>query len=235
MRGAATFRSRGNLRRVKPVSPLNDSDHGDEIADLEAVGLEAEVPDVTDVFSLSRSEVRRRSLAGIFYLTSSSVANLLIGFFSSLVLARLLTPSDFGVVAIGSTVSAARRSAGGRRARRRHGRTAGAPHARRATDAQRNPAHTGTRGLHSCCGRRARVRSYWGSHGDHDRLASDHDASDAWTYHALEVDEVRPSAGCRSRRSGELPDLLRGRRRPRRGCLGAGHRSGRQGRRRRRS
>ncbi|MCZ2109848.1 MAG: oligosaccharide flippase family protein [Dehalococcoidia bacterium] len=56
-----------------------------------------------DAFSLSRSEVRSRSLAGVFYLTSSSVANLLIGFFASLVLARLLTPSDFGVVAIGST------------------------------------------------------------------------------------------------------------------------------------
>jgi O-antigen/teichoic acid export membrane protein len=54
---------------------------------------------------MARSEVRRRSLAGVFYLTSSSFANLLIGFFASLVLARLLTPSDFGVVAIGLTVT----------------------------------------------------------------------------------------------------------------------------------
>ena len=53
--------------------------------------------------SLPRPEVRRRSLAGIFYLTSSSVANLFVGFAASLVLARVLTPADFGVVAIGST------------------------------------------------------------------------------------------------------------------------------------
>jgi O-antigen/teichoic acid export membrane protein len=59
--------------------------------------------DATDAFELPRAEVRRRSLAGIFFLTSSSVANLVIGFGASLVLARALTPSDFGVVAIGST------------------------------------------------------------------------------------------------------------------------------------
>jgi hypothetical protein len=57
-----------------------------------------------DVFALPRAEVRRRSLAGIFYLTSSSVANLMIGFLASLLFARMLTPGDFGVVAIGSTV-----------------------------------------------------------------------------------------------------------------------------------
>lgn len=59
--------------------------------------------DAIDAFALPRAEVRRRSLAGIFYLTSSSVANLFVGFAASLVLARVLTPSDFGVVAIGST------------------------------------------------------------------------------------------------------------------------------------
>ena len=59
--------------------------------------------DGDDVFALPRAEVRRRSLAGIFYLTSSSVANLFVGFAASLVLARVLTPTDFGVVAIGST------------------------------------------------------------------------------------------------------------------------------------
>jgi polysaccharide transporter, PST family len=57
----------------------------------------------SDVFDLSRSEVRRRSLAGILYLTSSSFANLLIGLLASVALARMLTPSDFGVVAIGLT------------------------------------------------------------------------------------------------------------------------------------
>jgi O-antigen/teichoic acid export membrane protein len=63
-----------------------------------------ETAEGSDVFSLPRSEVRRRSLVGIFYLTSSNFANLLIGFFASVALARMLTPSDFGVVAIGSTV-----------------------------------------------------------------------------------------------------------------------------------
>ena len=54
---------------------------------------------------LSRSEVRRRSLSGVLYLIFSGVAGLAISFFSSLVLARLLTPTDFGVVAVGSTVA----------------------------------------------------------------------------------------------------------------------------------
>lgn len=64
---------------------------------------EINAPDPSEEPGLSRSEVRRRSLAGIFYLTSSSFANLLVGFFASLALARMLTPEDFGVVAIGST------------------------------------------------------------------------------------------------------------------------------------
>jgi polysaccharide transporter, PST family len=66
---------------------------------------QAQESQASDVFSLPRTEVRRRSLAGVFFLTSSSLANLLIGFFASLVLARMLTPSDFGVVAIGLTVT----------------------------------------------------------------------------------------------------------------------------------
>ncbi len=57
-----------------------------------------------DALVFSRAEIRRRSLAGIFYLTTSNVANLLIGFFASLALARMLTPDDFGLVAVGSTV-----------------------------------------------------------------------------------------------------------------------------------
>jgi O-antigen/teichoic acid export membrane protein len=59
----------------------------------------------SDVLGLPRAEVRRRSLAGVLYLTSQNLANLLIGFVASLVLARLLTPTDFGVVAIGSTLT----------------------------------------------------------------------------------------------------------------------------------
>jgi O-antigen/teichoic acid export membrane protein len=56
-----------------------------------------------DVRAMPRAEMRRRSLAGVFYLSSSNVANLLVGLMGSLVLARVLTPEDFGVVAIGST------------------------------------------------------------------------------------------------------------------------------------
>src|SRR5262245_38770311 len=62
-----------------------------------------EAPHGSDLYGLSRSEVRRRSLAGVFYLSASSLTNLLIGLFASLALARMLTPNDFGVVAIGST------------------------------------------------------------------------------------------------------------------------------------
>jgi O-antigen/teichoic acid export membrane protein len=56
-----------------------------------------------DAFSLPRAEVRRRSLSGIFFLTFSNFTNLIVGFVATLVLARLLTPEDFGVVAVGST------------------------------------------------------------------------------------------------------------------------------------
>ena len=59
----------------------------------------------TDMFDLSRPEVRRRALTGAFFVTSSSFANLLIGFFGNLALARMLTPRDFGVVAVGLTVT----------------------------------------------------------------------------------------------------------------------------------
>ena len=54
---------------------------------------------------LSRAEVRTRASAGIFFRTSSGILTLLIGFFGNLVLARLLTPKDFGIVAIGATVT----------------------------------------------------------------------------------------------------------------------------------
>ena len=66
-------------------------------------GPEVERTHGSDVFALPRSEVRRRSLAGVVYLTSSNLVSLLTGFVASVALARMLTPSDFGVVAIGST------------------------------------------------------------------------------------------------------------------------------------
>jgi O-antigen/teichoic acid export membrane protein len=58
-----------------------------------------------DLISLPRDEVIHRSLAGVFFLTSSSIINLVVGFGASLVLARLLTPGDFGVVAVGLTAT----------------------------------------------------------------------------------------------------------------------------------
>jgi O-antigen/teichoic acid export membrane protein len=57
-----------------------------------------------DSSELTRKEVRRRASAGIFVTASSGVAQLFVGFFGNLALARLLTPRDFGIVAIGSTV-----------------------------------------------------------------------------------------------------------------------------------
>lgn len=63
-------------------------------------GTEAETPHASD---LPRGEVRRRALDGVFYLTSSSIANIFLGFLASLALARMLTPSDFGIIAIGSS------------------------------------------------------------------------------------------------------------------------------------
>jgi O-antigen/teichoic acid export membrane protein len=59
-----------------------------------------------DVHSpLSRTEVRRRTSAGIVYVASSGLAGMVIGFFGNLVLARLLTPHAFGLVAVGSTMT----------------------------------------------------------------------------------------------------------------------------------
>ena len=54
--------------------------------------------------SISRSEARRRASSGVFFTALAQVALLGLGFFGNLVLARLLTPRDFGIVAIGMTV-----------------------------------------------------------------------------------------------------------------------------------
>jgi O-antigen/teichoic acid export membrane protein len=53
---------------------------------------------------LPRHELRRRAFAGVFVAFSGGLLNLLLAFGGNLVLARLLTPHDFGVVAVGSTV-----------------------------------------------------------------------------------------------------------------------------------
>ena len=59
----------------------------------------------TDASELSRSEVRGRALTGVLYVTASGGLNLLIGFIGNLALARMLTPEDFGVVAVGLTAT----------------------------------------------------------------------------------------------------------------------------------
>jgi Polysaccharide biosynthesis protein len=51
--------------------------------------------------ALSRDELKRRASGGIFIVGTRGLAILLIGFGGNVVIARLLTPHDFGLVAIG--------------------------------------------------------------------------------------------------------------------------------------
>jgi O-antigen/teichoic acid export membrane protein len=51
--------------------------------------------------SLSRQELRRRAKEGVFIVATRGLAILLLGFGGNLVVARLLAPRDFGIVAIG--------------------------------------------------------------------------------------------------------------------------------------
>lgn len=53
---------------------------------------------------LSEAVVKRRAKSGIFFVGSWGLMNLIVGFGGNLVLARLLTPRDFGIVAIGATL-----------------------------------------------------------------------------------------------------------------------------------
>jgi O-antigen/teichoic acid export membrane protein len=53
---------------------------------------------------LSHADLRRRAFGGVFIVFSWSFVKLAVAFVGNLVLARLLTPHDFGVVAIGATV-----------------------------------------------------------------------------------------------------------------------------------
>jgi O-antigen/teichoic acid export membrane protein len=53
---------------------------------------------------LSDGVVKRRAKSGIFFVGSWGAMNLIVGFGGNLVLARLLTPRDFGIVAIGATL-----------------------------------------------------------------------------------------------------------------------------------
>jgi O-antigen/teichoic acid export membrane protein len=53
---------------------------------------------------MSGAEVRRRASAGLLYIMSSGAVLLVTGFAGNLVLARLLTPQDFGAIALGMVV-----------------------------------------------------------------------------------------------------------------------------------
>jgi O-antigen/teichoic acid export membrane protein len=53
---------------------------------------------------LNREELRQRASAGVFVVTTRGVVIAAIGFAGTLVVARLLTPRDFGAVAIGLTL-----------------------------------------------------------------------------------------------------------------------------------
>jgi O-antigen/teichoic acid export membrane protein len=64
---------------------------------------EGRVP-VEGFSELPGHELRRRAFAGVFVAFSGGLFNLVLAFGGNLVLARLLTPHDFGVVAVGSTV-----------------------------------------------------------------------------------------------------------------------------------
>ena len=83
---------------------MRTADGPDVAPETGAAASESDFSPENDALSLPRDEVRRRSLNGVFFLTFSSFANLVVGLFASLILARVLTPADFGVVAVGSTV-----------------------------------------------------------------------------------------------------------------------------------
>jgi O-antigen/teichoic acid export membrane protein len=59
--------------------------------------------DDTKTDALASAEVKRRAAGGVFIVGSWGVLNLVVGFAGNLVLARMLLPRDFGIVAIGMT------------------------------------------------------------------------------------------------------------------------------------
>jgi O-antigen/teichoic acid export membrane protein len=54
---------------------------------------------------LPRDVLRRRVSAGVFFVGSWGVVNLVVGFLGSVALARMLEPRDFGIIAIGLTLT----------------------------------------------------------------------------------------------------------------------------------
>lgn len=60
---------------------------------------------MSDGDALSRDELRRRASAGVAITASWGLLNLVVGFGGNLVLARMLAPREFGLVAIGMTIT----------------------------------------------------------------------------------------------------------------------------------
>ena len=54
---------------------------------------------------LPRDVLRRRVASGVFFVGSWGVVNLVVGFLGSIALARMLQPRDFGIIAIGATLT----------------------------------------------------------------------------------------------------------------------------------
>lgn len=59
---------------------------------------------LADDRSLSRVELRRRATAGVFVVATRGLLIMLLGLVGNIILARLLDPGDFGLVAIGMSV-----------------------------------------------------------------------------------------------------------------------------------
>lgn len=53
---------------------------------------------------LPRNELKRRASGGLFFVSSWGLLTLVVGFVGNLLLARMLVPTDFGLVAIGATL-----------------------------------------------------------------------------------------------------------------------------------
>lgn len=90
--------------RTRPPSP-DGSEQRTEDADQPVTGRGDSTPPASgEAEGLSRSELKRRAGAGLFVVGSWGLIRLAVQFAGNLALARLLTPRDFGIVAIGLTV-----------------------------------------------------------------------------------------------------------------------------------
>ena len=188
------------------------------------VAPESHLSPEDEALSMPRAEVRQRSLTGIFFLTCSSFINLVVGFVASLVLARLLTPADFGVVAVGLTAMLLGARLRRRRPRRGDGPAPGAADSCRAAHAERHSAHSRARRVPPGRRNRPRLRPDGGRNRADGPLAPDHGAAGARAHHPHPYDAVRPAGRRRGRFAGDRAGVDGRGRRARRRRLGTGGR-----------